>query len=197
MVALKKSLPRLLRASKEPLLPDHDPIDEKNLPVLDRSKLDLDITANSYKSLKSGSTHPCPETEAKVKISCVNCPYEDEAKWQGRIIGRGIHGSLNALLTRIKHKSRASKRHTPLMGLLTICVKCREDPDWYYDADQLDQIVGKTSGSLILGLLDEEVEEVISSKAIVMEGVLMNVVQTIGIDGQWNEWDMLRPLFGN
>jgi hypothetical protein len=37
---------------------------------------------------------------------------------------------------------------------------------------------------LILGLSDKEVEEVASSKAIIIEGALMDMIETVAIDGQ-------------
>jgi len=100
------------------------------------------------------------------------------------IIGKGIHRSINALLALIKHKNKASKISKPLIGLLTICVECCRELDSWYKADYIDQIINRTSRSLILGLSDKEVEEVASSKGIIIEGALMNVIKTVGIDGQ-------------
>ena len=156
--------------------------------------LDRAIMAKICESPKHWSTFPCSlwfDTDAKVRVRCVNGNnYEFEDRdWQGRIIGKGIHGSLNALLIRFKHKNKASKR--PLMELLTICFECRRELD---NTNQLKEINKKTSGSLILSLSDKEVETVVSSKAIIMEGPLMNVIKTIGIDGESKKWDMLRLL---
>lgn len=81
------------------------------------------------------------------------------------------------------------------MGLLTICDGCFGQLDLCYEAGHLDRIIDMSSGSLVLGLPDKEVEEVVSSKVIIMEGMLMNAITTIGIDGQWREWHMLRPFF--
>ena len=61
------------------------------------------------------------DTNAKVNVLCINCKFEDTRDWQGRIIGKGIHGSLNALLIRMRDKLL---KDTPLMRLLTICVEC-------------------------------------------------------------------------
>lgn len=47
--------------------------------------------------------------------------------------------------------------------VLTICVKCCRGSAWLNDADQLDQIIKKTPGNLILGLSDKEDKEVLSS----------------------------------
>jgi hypothetical protein len=51
---------------------------------------------------------------------------------------QGTLGSLNALLTRIKHKYRLG--YIPLMRLLTICIDCSIELELYYEADQIDQI---------------------------------------------------------
>jgi hypothetical protein len=48
----------------------------------------------------------------------------------------------------------------------------------------MDQVINKISGSLVLSLLDKEVKEVVSSKAIIMEGVLMDAIIIIGIDDE-------------
>ncbi len=116
------------------------------------------------------------------------------------IVGKGIHGSINALLALIKHKNKALKTTTPLMGLLTVRAECCGELDFWHKADHMDQIINRTSRSLILDLLDlldKEVEEVASSKGIIMEGALMNVIKTVGIDGQWTELHMLKPVFKN
>lgn len=186
-------------ASKESLIPDYHSYYDQIQPVLDPSKLDLTIIPKINGSSKTWPTFPCSlwfETNAKVNVSCVNChdcKFKKEREWHGRIVGNGIHGFLNALFVKVKH--RASKKRPPLMGLLTVCLKCRGEPDLFYDADQLDQIVKKTSGRLILGLSEKEVEEVISSKEVIMEGLLMDSIKTVGIDGREKEWCMLRPLF--
>jgi hypothetical protein len=86
------------------------------------------------------------------------------------------------------------RRNTPLIRLLITCAKCRGELGWF-DADWFGQIVKETPGSLILSLLDKEIEEVVFSKAIIMDGILMDIIKTVGKDGQWKEWHILRPLF--
>lgn len=134
------------------------------------------------------------EINSKVEVSCINCLARQERYWQGTIIGKGIHGSLNALFTKIKHKGKVSEGHTALMEVLTKCVECSEDHSSPFEVDQLERIVKETSGSLIFRLSDEEVEEVVSSKAIVMEGPIMNKVKIVSIDGQCQDRDMLKLL---
>jgi hypothetical protein len=97
----------------------------------------------------------------------------------------------------LKHKIKASQGRTPLMGVLTICDGCCGVLDFCDEGDHMDRIVNRISGSLVLGLLDKEVKEVVFSKEIIMEGMLIGAITTIGIDGEWREWDMLRPLFKN
>jgi len=140
------------------------------------------------------------ETNAKVKVWCVNyqnCKFKDEREWQGVIIGKGIHGSINALLALVKHKNKALKTSTPLMGLLTICTECCGELDFWYKANHVDRIINRTPGSLILSLSAKEVEEVASSKGIIIEGALMDIIETVAIDSQLKKWHMLTPVFKN
>jgi hypothetical protein len=155
---------------------------------LEQSKLNFAITAKKCDSAKS-------EIKAKINVSCVNCDFEEKRDWQGWIIGKGITGSLNAFLKRIKHKNKLLKRNTPLMRLLTICENCCIELDWDGKPDQ-DHILSigrlhKISESLVLRLSYKEIEEVISSKSIIIGGLLMNAIKTVGIDGQEKEWDLL------
>jgi len=39
----------------------------------------------------------------------------------------GLHGSLDTLFVRIKHKDGLLKKDTSLIGLLTICFECYEE----------------------------------------------------------------------
>ena len=197
MAPLERLLPRLL---KERSPSDCHLYYDKIQPFLTESKLDLTIAATHGNS-KKWPTFPCSlwfETSAKVKVFCgnVNCKFNDEREWHGRIVGKGIHGSLNALLAMLKHKNKISQERTPFMGLLTICDRCCGQLDFCYE-DHMDRIINEASGSLVLGLLEEKIEEVISSKVIIMEGMLMNAIITIGVDGQSREWPMLRPFFVN
>lgn len=53
------------------------------------------------------------------------------------IVGRGLHGTLNALYARIKHKHKDA----PVMSLLTICINCCAELE-LDEADQIDRIFG-------------------------------------------------------
>jgi hypothetical protein len=137
-----------------------------------------------------------PKTNAKVIVSCVNCKFEVKRDWQGWIIGKGITGSLNAFLTRLKNKSKLLNRNTPLMRLLTLCGSCCIELDWDGKPDQ-DHIlsvgnINEISASLVLSLSYKEVEAVVSSREIIMEGVAMNAIKTVGIHGEWKEWPLLN-----
>jgi hypothetical protein len=113
--------------------------------------------------------------------------FKEDRKWQGRIVGKGIHGSINVLLAMLKHKIKASQGRTPLMGVLTICDGYWGVLDFCDEADHMDRVVNRISGSLVLGLLDKEVKEVVSTKVIIMERMLMDAITTISIDGEWRE----------
>ncbi|KAH8674365.1 hypothetical protein BGZ60DRAFT_403707 [Tricladium varicosporioides] len=154
----------------------------------DREQSRLAITAKKCDNVKS-------ITKAKIGVSCVNCYFKENRDWQGWILGKGITGSLNAFLTRIRH-SRLLKGNTLLMRLLTVCDNCCIELDWGGRPNQ-DQILGagsinKISASLVLALSHKEVEIVASSKGIIMEGVAMNNIKTVGIDGEWKEWPLLN-----
>jgi len=41
--------------------------------------------------------------------------------------------------------------------------------------------------SLVLCLSHKEVEEVVASREIIIEGVAINAIKTVGIDGEWKE----------
>ena len=153
---------------------------------LEQSKLD------SIKKKYSGTKS---ETKAKIDVSCVNCDFEDKIEWQGYIVGNGIHGSIYAFFTRIKHKNKLSKGGKRLMGLLTICDDCCTELDLDGKPDQthiLNFGVSQISASLVLSLSYKEVEEVVSSRAIIIEGPLMEAIKTVGKDYQEKEWNLLK-----
>jgi hypothetical protein len=135
------------------------------------------------------------ETKGKINVSCVNCDFEEKRDWQGWIIGKGITGSLNAFLIRIKHKNKLLKRKKPLMRLLTICDNCCIELDWDGKPDQ-DHIgsTNEISASLVLSLSHKEVETVVLSKTIIIEEVSINTIKTAGIDGEWKQWFLLNKL---
>ena len=48
---------------------------------------------------------------------------------------------------------------------------------------------------MIVVLAYEEVEEMVSSKVIIMQGAFFNAntIQTVGKDGKWREWGLWNP----
>jgi hypothetical protein len=163
------------------------------------SKLDQAMMAKTYESAKIRPPYPsslCSETDAKIHVFCIKCDPRDaltERGWQGRIIGKGLHGSLNALCARIKYMLFGSQ--APLMRLLTVCAECCAKLEVYYEVDQVDRIFGfqdknGTAGETVLRVSYKEIEEIVSSKVIVMEGVLLNAntIKTVSVDGKWRKW---------
>ena len=80
------------------------------------------------------------------------------------------------------------------MRLLILYDSCCIKLEWDGKPDQ-DHIlsvgnINKISISLVLYISFEEVEAIVSSRKIIIEGVAMNVIKTLGIDGEWKE----RPL---
>jgi hypothetical protein len=166
--------------------------------ALEKPELGPKSYPTTLKSAKTWPTFPCSlwfETNAKAHVICINCRFEEKRDWHGKIVGYGVHGFLNAFLAMIKYKNKAAKTDSPLMVLIHICAQCYEDKSWQNNALQIDRIIKKMSGGLILQLSYKAVEEVVGSKEIVMEGILMNTVKTIGADGQEKEWYMSKPLF--
>ena len=137
------------------------------------------------------------ETTGKVNILCINCPFKNTRDWHGRIIGNGIHGSLNALFLRMRFKLL---KDMPLWRLLTICAECGEEGQlveknckaWINQTLNCKDI-GGDFGNITLSLLyQEEVEEIMCSRKIILEGVLKDKIKT---DTRQEAWDLLNPLF--
>jgi hypothetical protein len=134
-----------------------------------------------------------PETEAKIYVFCIDCPPKNalsKRDWQGRIIGKGLHGSLNALCTRIKH----NYKDEPLIRLLTVCFNCCVALE-LDEVDQIDRIFkfkdnNRTSGEMVLRTSYKEIEVIVSSKVIMTEGGLLNAntIKTVGLDGNCRKW---------
>jgi hypothetical protein len=187
-------------AEKEISTAAHPPPYDLTQQTCEQAKFDLAIMAKTCESPKVWPPYPsslCPETKAKFKVSYIKCDRikDGERDWQGRVIGRGLHGSLSALLTRVKHKYRLFMDHGPLIRLLTLCIECCTELGLYHEVDQIDQIFGFRDNNerprgIVLRISYKEVEEIVSSKVIVMEGVLLNAgtIKTVGVDGKWRMW---------
>ena len=164
---------------------------------LERSR--LDFTTKKYDSTKP------PETRAKIDVSCVNCDYfKDKIDWRGHIVGKGFHGSVYAFFTRIKHKHKLLKGSKRLLGLLTICNDCCVKLGFDGKPDKAhvlkSGVFSQISATLILSVSYKDIQEVVSSRVIIMEGPLMSAIRTIGINGGEREWDLLnrpKPILEN
>ena len=136
----------------------------------------------------------CSEIEAKIHIFCIDCESPStlsKRDWQGRIIGKGLHGSLNALCTRIKYKYETLRGNVPLIRLLTVCMKCCVELELYHEVDQIDRTFGfkdnnKTPREVVLRISFKKIEEIVSSKVIIMEGGLLNAntIKTVSVNGK-------------
>ncbi len=129
MPSPKRLLLHIPIALKELLLPNNYYFNKKDLLLLIKSKLNLAILIAIYKGTKSQLTFLCLlqfKINAKVKVTYINinCKFKEERKWQGRIISKGIHGSLNALLAMLEHKIKALQGRILLIGVLTIYNRC-------------------------------------------------------------------------
>ncbi|KAH8653972.1 hypothetical protein BGZ60DRAFT_419076 [Tricladium varicosporioides] len=156
------------------------------------------MMAKTYETAKIWPSYPsslCSETEATIHVFCINCKSLSERNWQGSIIGKGLHGSLNAFCARVKNKYMLFRSHTPLMRLLTVCIECCIQLELYYEADQIDRIFGfrdknEPLREMVLRISYKEIEEFVSSKLIMMEGLLLNseTIKTASADGKWRKW---------
>jgi hypothetical protein len=134
------------------------------------------------------------EKTAKINISCMNCVSlgkgHMEKSWRGIILGRHAAGSFKALLVRI------NIRHTdgPLLELVTICAECCSELKLHDRASQMDRIIkfeGHFGGSKMMRMraTHEEVEELLSTKAIAFMGMSITPFRAQGSDGEWKEWN--------
>lgn len=131
----------------------------------------------------------CAETTAHINISCVNCATTGSHRtWNGIILGRGAPGSIKAYLIRVRLKlSRA-----PLLELLTTCEKCTKlklDNKARVEHFELHG-VSTSHRKMVFRVSHDQMEEMLSSKVVVLEGIFTMPFVTIGQDGQWKKWNM-------
>ena len=55
---------------------------------------------------------------------------------------------------------------------------------------------------MVIRISDKEIEDIVTSKFIMMEGVLLsaNTIKTVGVDGKWRKWylwNLPRPILEN
>jgi hypothetical protein len=148
----------------------------------------------SHHHLKSSTFNwPCRATKAKINIVCVDCEFLWVAHWKGVIRGKGLRGSLNAYCTRVKYAYLDS---LPLITLYTACIECcREIMSGGKDQIGLTYNYKRTNQEMIVVLRYKEVEDMVSSKVIMMQGAFFdaNTIQTIRKDGQWRKWGLWNP----
>jgi hypothetical protein len=74
----------------------------------------------------------------------------------------------------------------------------------HHEADQIVLVFdfkdgNKGAGGMVLRISYKEIEEIVSSKVIMMEGVLLsaNTIKAVGVDGKWRKWylwNQPRPI---
>ena len=90
-------------------------------------------------------------TEVTANIRVVRCcddfsvPPTDRL-WHGRIVGKGLHGSAQALFARIQTFK------SPLMGISIVCAECDGELAWENEAGFATRLRRETSGHFLLGL---------------------------------------------
>ncbi|KAE9373847.1 hypothetical protein N431DRAFT_337194 [Stipitochalara longipes BDJ] len=139
----------------------------------------------------------CSKINAKIGVFCVNCGSLGQRDWRGEVIGKGLHGSLTALCARIR--ATVFKSSIPLIKLWTICSECYTELGLDYEA-QMDTLfnhkyIKSRDQEMVVRLLYNEVEDIVSSKIIMMEGWLVNAntIKTARKDGKWKTWQLWNP----
>ena len=166
-----------------------------------RSKDEFTTIMRMSQTTRKGKLKSWPSlTMARVEFVCISCESdlsrENQKYWHGRIIGKGLHGSVNAIWARAKHKYKLLGANTALMQLLTICPQCCIDLDLHDEMDQSDYVFALKNrlskpATLKLPVTYKAAEEIFSSRVIVMEGVLMNTIKTIDAGGCCRVWYLL------
>lgn len=134
------------------------------------------------------SSNLCAETKADISISCINCATTGSTRtWHGIILGRGALGCIKAYLVRVKLKLS----RVPFIELLTICENCTksklDDQAW---VEHLDfHSVSTSPRKMVFRVSYEQMEEMLCSKVLVLEGAFTTPFVTIGQDGQWKKWN--------
>ena len=64
------------------------------------------------------------DVTAGISIVCAydSCEPVDSRVWRGKIVAKGLHGSVQALFARMSQRIQVFK--TPLMGIITVCAEC-------------------------------------------------------------------------
>jgi hypothetical protein len=84
----------------------------------------------------------------------------------------------------------------PLLTLYTACIECcGEIMSGREDQISLTYNYKRTNQEMIVVLGYKEVEEIVSSKVIMMQGAFFNAntIQTVREDGKWRKWGLWNP----
>jgi hypothetical protein len=126
-------------------------------------------------------------TRIRIVCACPNSLYQ--RTWRGTIVGKGLHGCVQAMLARMSQRFLRA----PLLGILTVCSVCDSESSWENECQLTNYLLEKTSGRLLLGILSEkDIEILLSSAVIVMEGVLMDTITSIDKCGGRRRWSLFR-----
>ena len=129
------------------------------------------------------------EVTANVRVVCC-CDFSVlpiDRLWHGRIVGKGLHGSAQALFARIQTFK------SPLMGISIVCAECDGELAWENEAGFATRLRRETSGHFLLRVTSEkELENLMLSHVIFMEGVLMDSLTTIDSTGKWRRWWLVQ-----
>jgi hypothetical protein len=86
------------------------------------------------------------------------------------------------------------------MALYTVCYDCCAELELYDKADQINEIRSfkggeRVSGSMIFGVTYKEIEEMLCSKVVIMEGRSTTSFKTFGEDGKEKQWAQAKLAF--
>ena len=81
------------------------------------------------------------------------------------------------------------------MALYTLCLKCCDELELYDEDDQMDIIRSfkdKTilSASMIVGAIHKDLEEILISRLIIMDGKFTSSFKTVTMDGKGSAFDV-------
>lgn len=134
------------------------------------------------------TSHLCAEATADISISCVNCATTGSRTWHGIILGRGAPGCIKAYLVRLKLKLSRG----PFIEFLTMCESCTKlKLDDQAQVEHFEFHGASTSPrKMVLRVSHDQMEEMLLSKVVALEGVFTTPFITIGGDGQWKKWHL-------
>ena len=131
-----------------------------------------------------------------ISISCINCIFQGKETlrrpWRRIILGTRTAGCIKAYFVKIRLKLSKA----PFIKLLTICQDCCTELDLDQSAhiDRIPNFKGVPNcGKLVFRVSYKEMEEIFTSRVIVLVGMFTTPFLTIDRDGppgQWKEWNI-------